>query len=61
MNLKSLKKIRTKKKMTQRELSEKSGVTVNTISSAERGLNVSPDTAQAIARALNIEVSVLTK
>lgn len=60
MYAKNLREIRVKKKVTQRELSERSGVTINTISGAERGLNISEDTVAILAKALGVSVKKLT-
>ncbi len=57
----NLKEIRTKKNMTQVELSEASGVAQTTISEIERGAIVDPgiETVKKLAKALNIKIEKL--
>jgi transcriptional regulator with XRE-family HTH domain len=61
MFLKNLVKIRKKKKLTQRQLAEKSGVSYNTIIKMERGGIKNPKigTVVKLARALSIRIGKL--
>lgn len=61
MLLKNLVKIRKKKKLTQRQLAEKSGVSYNTIIKMERGGIENPkiETAIKLAKALKVKVDDL--
>lgn len=63
MLLKNLVKIRKAKKLTQRKLAEKSGVSYNTIIKMERGGIENPKIATAIklSRALGVSIDELIK
>lgn len=58
-----LKELRSEKVLTLRELSEESGVTLNTIWRLESGYSKSarPSTIRKLAKALDIEPSELVK
>ncbi|MCF7874217.1 MAG: helix-turn-helix domain-containing protein [Candidatus Omnitrophica bacterium] len=61
MLLKNLVKIRKKKKLTQRQLAKKSGVSYNTIIKMERGGIKNPkiETAIKLAKALKVKIDDL--
>jgi transcriptional regulator with XRE-family HTH domain len=63
MFLKNLVKIRKKKKLTQRQLAEKSGVSYNTIIKMERGGIKNPkiETVSKLADALSVSIDELVR
>lgn len=61
MKVSQLKQVRIKKIMTQRELAKKSGIRQNAISRIEAGTGALPKTIRALAKALDVEPSVLVE